>query len=330
MNLTRLLLAAVGALAIAAGPAQAQEWPAKQPIRIIVPYPAGGNADSAARALADVVSGNLKQTLIIDNRPGASSIIGTEVVSRAPADGYTIGVVSDSHAINKAMAKLPKASEILGAKVPYDAVRDFVPVSGMISVPLVLVVNPKVPARNLKELVQLSKDGKKGGLNFGTMGTGSPWFIHMHQLHDLTAADFVDVPYKGLAPAATDLIAGQIDTMVMPVHYAQQYIRSNKLVPIATLGAQRHPLLPEVPTLAESGYPGLAISNYLFFIAPKNTPKAIVERLGHEFNVALKQPGMKDKLGISGDPYPAEAGELSTRVRRDIDTYGSVIQKTIK
>ena len=330
MTITRRALCTIAALGFAASPSWAQEWPAKQPIKIIVPYPAGGNADSAARAVAEAASANLKQTIIIDNRPGASSIIGTEAVARAPADGYTIGVVSDSHAINHAMAKLPKAADVLGAKVPYDALKDFVPVSGMIIVPLVLVVNPKVPARTVKDLVQLSKDNKNSGLNFGTMGTGSPWFIHMHQLRGLTKADFVDVPYKGLAPAATDLLAGQIDTMVMPVHYAQQYIKAGKLVPIATLGAQRHPLLPDVPTLAESGYPGLAISNYLFFVAPAGTSQAIVDKLGREFNAALKQPAMKDKLGISGDPYPADSAELAARVRRDIETYGSVIQATIK
>lgn len=330
MKIARRTLCALAALAVTANVAFAQEWPAKQPIRIIVPYPAGGNADSAARALAEVVSGTLKQTVIVDNRPGASSIIGTEAVSRAPADGYTIGVVSDSHAINHAMAKSPKASEILGAKVPYDAMKDFVPVAGMIAVPLVLVVNPKVPSRTLKELVQYSKEHTKGGLNFGTMGTGSPWFIHMHQLHEMTKGEFVDVPYKGLAPAATDLLAGQIDSMVMPVHYAQQYIKTGKLVPIATLGAQRHPLLPDVPTVIESGYAGPAIANYLFFVAPAATPPAIVERLGRELNAALKLPVMKDKLSASGDPYPAESAELAARVRRDIDTYGAVINKTIK
>lgn len=162
MTITRRTLCALAALAVTANMAFAQEWPAKQSIRIIVPYPAGGNADSAARALAEVVSGTLKQAVIVDNRPGASSIIGTEAVSRAPADGYTIGVVSDSHAINHAMAKSPKASEILGAKVPYDAMKDFVPVAGMIAVPLVLVVNPKIPSRNLKELVQYSKERTKG------------------------------------------------------------------------------------------------------------------------------------------------------------------------
>ncbi|MBB5216980.1 Bug family tripartite tricarboxylate transporter substrate binding protein [Parapusillimonas granuli] len=308
--------------------AHAQEWPAKQPIRIVVPYPAGGNADSAARALGETVGAGLKQTFIVNNRPGASSIIGTEVVARAPADGYTIGVVSDSHAINHAMAKLPKAVEALGTKVPYDAVNDFVPVSGVILIPLVLVVNPDVPARSVRELIDVSRNRK--GLHFGTMGTGSPWFIHMHQLAEATGAVFIDVPYKGLAPAATDLIGGQTDIMLMPVHYAQQYIGTGKLVPIATLGAQRHPLLPDVPTLVESGYPGLDISNYLFFVAPAGTPQAIVDTLHQEFKNALATPEMKEKLGLSGDPYLAGPAELAARLRRDIDTYGKVIQNTLK
>ena len=331
MSINRRELFAMAALGMGLAfgqPATAQEWPARVPLKIIVPYPVGGNADSAARAIAEVVSTNLKQAIIVDNRPGASSIIGTEAVARAPADGYTIGVVSDSHAINHVMAKMPKSSDILGARVPYDAVRDFVPVAGMIQVPLVLVVNPKVQARNVKELVALS--GKSQGINFGTMGTGSPWFIHMHQLNNLTRGTFVDVPYKGLAPAATDLLAGQIDTMVMPVHYAQQHIRAGKLIALATLGAQRHALLPDVPTLAEAGYPGLAIANYLFFVAPAGTPQPVVDRLSKEINAALRLPAMREKMMASGDPYPAEPAELSARLRRDIDSYGAVIQATLK
>lgn len=331
MSINRRELFAMAALGmgLALGqPATAQEWPARTPLKIIVPYPVGGNADSAARAIAEVVSTNLKQAIIVDNRPGASSIIGTEAVARAPADGYTIGVVSDSHAINHVMAKMPKSTDILGARVPYDAVRDFVPVAGMIQVPLVLVVHPKVQARNVKELVALS--GKGQGINFGTMGTGSPWFIHMHQLNNLTRGTFVDVPYKGLAPAATDLLAGQIDTMVMPVHYAQQHIRSGKLIALATLGSQRHALLPDVPMLAEAGYPGLAIANYLFFVAPAGTPQPVVDRLSKEINAALRLPAMREKMMASGDPYPAEPAELSARLRRDIDSYGTVIQATLK
>lgn len=331
MSIKRRELCTLAALALGMSLAQsalAQEWPARQPLRIVVPYPVGGNADSAARAIAEVVSTNIKQSIIVDNRPGASSIIGTEAVARAAADGYTLGVVSDSHAINHVLAKMPKSTDILGARVPYDAVRDFVPVAGMIQVPLVLVVNPKVQARSVKELVALSTKGS--GMNFGTMGSGSPWFIHMHQLNNLTRGTFVDVPYKGLAPAATDLLAGQIDTMVMPVHYAQQHIRAGKLVALATLGAQRHPLLPEVPTLAEAGYPGLTISNYLFFVAPAGTPQAVVDRLSREINAALRTPAMREKMLASGDPYPAEPAELSARLRRDIDAYGAVIQATLK
>ncbi|WP_043005952.1 Bug family tripartite tricarboxylate transporter substrate binding protein [Comamonas testosteroni] len=330
MTITRRIFFAMTALGFAFSPfAHAQEWPAKQPIKVVVPYPAGGNADSAARALGEAITGPLKQTILVDNRPGASSIIGTEAVARSAPDGYTIGVVSDSHAINQAMAKLPKAAGILGAKVPYDAVRDFVPISGTILIPLVLVVNPKIPAHSIKEVIALSKS-KPAGLNFGSMGSGSPWSIHMHQLNEATGSVLVDVPYKGLAPAANDLLGGQIDIMLMPVHYAQQYIKSGKLIPVATLGAQRHPLLPQVPTLVESGYPSLDISNYIFFVAPAGTPQAIVDKLSKELNIALKTPAMKAKLATSGDPYPAEPAELSARLRRDIETYGKVIQNTLK
>jgi len=321
-------LATLGASLALAQPAIAQEWPARQAIRIVVPYPAGGNADSAARAVAQILNEALKQAVIIENRPGASSIIGSDNVARAPADGYTLGVVSDSHAINHAMAKSPRAAEILGAKVPYDAVRDFVPVAGMIQVPLVLVVNPKVPARSVKELVAMST--KAPGTNFGTMGTGSPWSIHMHQLNRLTGGSFVDVPYKGLAPAANDLLGGQIDAMVMPIHYALQHIRAGKLLPLATLGTERHDLMPDVPTLSESGFPGFSVSNYLYFVAPAGTPEAVVDRLSKEINAAMRLPAMREKFAVSGDPYAAEPKELSARLLRDIEAYGAVIQATIK
>jgi len=328
MTINRRNFTALAAMALAQAPAWAQQWPGKQPIRIIVPYPPGGNADSAARAYAEIVSANLKQAIVIENRPGASSIIGSDAVAKATPDGYTIGVVSDSHAINHAMAHSPKAAEILGARVPYDAQKDFVPIAGMILVPLVLVVHPGVPAKSVRELVELSV--KPRGVNFGTMGTGSPWFIHMHQLNTLTGGGFIDVPYKGLAPAATDLLGGQIQAMVMPVHYALQHIRAGKLVPLATLESQRHPLLPQVPTLAESGYPGLAISNYLYFVAPAKTPKPVVDALAREFTAAAKLPSIKEKLSASGDPYPASGLELTARLGRDINAYGAVIQATIK
>lgn len=328
MSISRRDFTALTALTLAQSASWAQEWPSKQPIRIVVPYPAGGNADSGARAYADIVGANLKQTFIIDNKPGASSIIGSDAIAKAAPDGYTIGVVSDSHAINQVMAQTPKGAEILGAKPPYDARKDFVPIAGMILVPLVLVAHPSTPAKSVRELVELSNKGK--GVNFGTMGAGSPWFIHLHQINNLTKGTFVDVPYKGLAPAANDLLGGQIQAMVMPIHYAQQHIKAGKLMPLAQLESQRHPLLPDVPTLAESGYPGLAISNYLYFVAPAGTPQAVVDRLGREFNAAARLPVMKEKLGASGDPYPATGAELTARFNRDLDAYGAVIRSTIK
>lgn len=312
-------------LTLASSPASAQEWPAK-PIRIIVPYPAGGNADSATRAVSQVVSASLKQPIMVDNRPGASTIIGTEMIARAPADGYTLGLVTDSHAINQALGKLSKGSDILGAKISYDATRDFIPISGVALVPLVLVVHPSVPARSVAELVQLSATRKDKGLNFGSMGQGSPWYWHMHQLQKLTGAVLVDVSYKGLAPAATDLLGGQIDTMLMPVHYAQQYIQTGKLVPLATLGAERHPVLPDVPTLAEAGFPGLEVTNWFMFVAPAGTPQPVIDRLSREFVEALKQPAIKEKFSLTGDPYPADAAEVTARLARDIETYGAVIR----
>lgn len=230
MNPTRRALCAATSLAPFAAPLRAQEWPAK-PIRIVVPYPAGGNADSAARVLAEAVAPALKQPLLVDNRPGASTILGTDMVARAAPDGHTIGLVTDSHAINQALAKTSKGAELLGAKPPYDAIRDFAPICGVALVPLVLVVNPKVPARTVKELVAFAQSRRDQGANFGTMGTGSPWFVHMHPLRKLFGAELVDVPYKGLAPAATDLVGGHRAPVARVRHRAQDAAGEGEVQP---------------------------------------------------------------------------------------------------
>lgn len=329
MNPIRRALGAAVPCLVASRALRAQEWPSR-PIRVVVPYPAGGNADSAARVLAEAVAPALKQPLVVDNRPGASTILGTEMVARAAPDGHTIGLVTDSHAINQALARTPKGAELLGAKVPYDAIRDFAPICGVALVPLVLVVHPKVPARTVKELVGYAQSRRGQGVNFGTMGTGSPWFVHMHQLRTLFGAELVDVPYKGLAPAATDLVGGQIDTMVMPIHYAQQFLSTGRLVPLAVTTGQRHPLLPNVPTLAEAGYPGLEVSNWFGFVAPAGMPTPIVDRLSREFVAALRTPQVREKFNLTGDPYPADAAELAARIRRDVEVYGAVIAANVK
>lgn len=329
-SLRRLVLGLFTA-GLFAGAATAQDWPAKTQIRLINPYPPGGNGDVAARAVADIAGAKLKQVILVDNRPGASSIIGTEAVGKAPPDGYTIGLVSDSHAINQAMSNQGKAMEILGSKVPYDAVRDFTPVSGLLAVPLALVVNPAVKTRSLKEVIQLSSTRKNAeGMNFGTMGPGSSWFVQMHQLAKLTGAKFTDVPYKGMAPASTDLIAGQIEVMILPVHYVQAYEKSGKLAPVVVLSPQRHPLLPNTPSLAESGFPGQEFNNTLWLLAPAGTPPSIVERMSQEFNAALTSPGIKDRLATAGDPYPSTPPELAKKLRADIDSYGATIKAVIK
>ncbi|MBV6274282.1 tripartite tricarboxylate transporter substrate binding protein [Alcaligenaceae bacterium CGII-47] len=331
MNAIRRALCALAAVAMSASliqPALAKEWPDRQPIRIIVPYAVGGNADSAARLIGDVIAKTLKQSVIVENRPGASSIIGTNAIARAPADGYTIGVVSDSHAINQVISTLPKSGDVVGAKVPYDAVRDFAPVAGMIEVPLVLVTSTKVPANSVKELVAFSQQGS--GINFATIGPGSPWFVHMHQLNHLTQSNFISIPYGGLGSMLNDIFSGEIDALVMPVHVATQFIQARKMKALATLGSQRHPLLPNVPTLAEAGYPGLTIVNRLFFVAPAGTPQPIVDRLSEAINAALRQPGMREKLLTSGDPYLTTPTELAADLLRDIETYGAVIQANVK
>lgn len=251
------------------------------------------------------------------------------MVFRAPPDGYTVGLVSDSHAINHLLSQTPRGRDILGTRVPYDAQTDFMPVAGAALVPLALVVNPQVPASNVKELVALSTSRKDRPVTFATMGPGSPWAMHMFQLASATGASLTDVAYKGLAPAATDLVGGSFESMVMPLHFAQQYVRTGKLRALATLGEKRHPLLPDVPTLAESGFPGLTLSNWLFYVVPKGTPQPVVDRLSRAINNAQRNPGMQQKFGLTGDTFPASPEELTARLRKDLDMYGAVIRTTI-
>jgi len=270
-------------LALQAASAHAQEtWPAR-PVKFIVPSSPGGGTDLYARQLAQALSEPLKQQFIVDNRPGASGNIGAEAAAKSAPDGYTFLVTA-----NPAIAVNPS----LYKNLPYNAERDFVPVARGVVAPLVICVHPSVPARTLAELVALGKRDP-GRLSFGSAGTGSPTFLGIRMLEEVSGAKFLHVPFKGIGNMMPSLLGGQLSFAFPDAAVALAHIRAGKLVPLAIDHA---PQLPKVPTFAEAGFPGLEIYSSFSVVAPAGTPAAIVQRLSAEIARAMKSPGLAAKL----------------------------------
>jgi tripartite-type tricarboxylate transporter receptor subunit TctC len=277
-------------LAVAPGAgAQAPAYPS-HPVRIVVPFPAGGTTDILARAVAQRFSEALGQPFIVDNRPGAGGNIGAELVARSAPDGYTLvmGTVG-THAINPS----------LYAKMPYDHVKDFVPVFLVAGVPNVLEVNPDVPVHTVAELVAYAK-ANPGKLNFASSGSGTSIHLSGELFKTMSGVTMQHVPYKGSAPALQDLLGGQVQLMFDNLPSSMALIKSGKLRPIAVTSAHRSAALPDLPTIAESGYPGFEASSWFGLLAPAGTPAAVVARLNAEGNKWLASPEAKEKLAAQG------------------------------
>jgi tripartite-type tricarboxylate transporter receptor subunit TctC len=268
--------------------AVAQDFPAK-PIKLIVPFPAGGPNDIIARLVGQRMSELIKQPVIVDNRGGQAGVLGTDAVAKANPDGYTIGIVSAS-----ALVISPSME-----KVPYDAVRDFAPITLVVTVPEMLVVAGNVPATNMAELVALAK-AQPGKLNFASAGLGG--LPHLAgELFKLTAKiDIVHVPYRGAAPAINDLLGQQVQMTFLDLPVILPHIKAGSLRPIALGARERAPTAPEVPTTAEVGMPDLLIENWYGMIAPGGTPPAIVAALNKIATAAISDPGVKEKLADQG------------------------------
>ncbi|AXK80719.1 tripartite tricarboxylate transporter substrate binding protein [Pseudolabrys taiwanensis] len=283
MKFLKYLLALT--LMVGASAAQADNWPSK-PIRWIVPYTAGGGTDLMARVLAAHLEKKLGQRIVVENRPGGSTVTGTAVLAQAEPDGYTIGMVFDSLAINA----------VLGTQTPYDPEKDFAPIINLAYVPLIFIVNTKeVPMKTLPEVVAYAKAHPEW-LTFGTLGPGSPHEIGFDWFKSMAGIKAVVVPYKGVNPAMQDTIAGQIKAMFLGVAVADQYIAEGKLRPLAVTSAKRLESAPDVPTIAELGYPDYNYVTFYGLAAPKNTPQPIIERLNKEINEAFKDPDVRKKL----------------------------------
>jgi tripartite-type tricarboxylate transporter receptor subunit TctC len=301
---------------LAGGSAVAQPYPAK-PIRFVVPYPPGGPLDVIARLTAQKVAEGTKQPVIVDNKPGAGGNIGADLVAKSAPDGYTIlmGAVA-THAINPT----------LYASIPYDAARDFTPVTQLASTPNVLIVNPAIQAANVREFIAYAK-ANPGKLNFGSGSTGSAGHLAGELFKTMAGVDLVHVPYKGAAPAMQDLIGGQIQVMFDNLASAQGQVRAGKVRALAVTTAQRSALAPDLPTIAESGLPGFDISTWFGIFVPAGTPRDVVDRLHTEFVKALAAPDVREKMvNLGAEPVGNKPEEFAAYIRREAEKYARVIK----
>jgi tripartite-type tricarboxylate transporter receptor subunit TctC len=276
-------------LAALAVSVSAQPYPTK-PIRLVVPFPAGGTTDVLARAAAQKLTESLGQAVIVDNRPGAGGNIGAELVAKSPPDGYTLlmGTVG-THAINPS----------LYPKMPYDHVRDFVPVILVAGVPNVLVINPALPVNSVQELIAYAK-ANPGKLNFASSGNGTSIHLSGELFKTMAGVQITHVPYKGSAPALQDLVGGQVQLMFDNLPSALALIKGGRLKALAVTSKERAPALPDVPTMAESGLPGFEASSWFGLLAPAGTPQSAIARLNAEIAKWLASPEAKEKLLAQG------------------------------
>jgi tripartite-type tricarboxylate transporter receptor subunit TctC len=303
------------ALAAAAGLAWAQAYPTK-PVKIIVPFAAGGPADIYARVIGEKLQSALGQSFVVEDRPGGGAIIGTDAVAKSAPDGYTLLMMSNTHTVN----------ESLFAEKPYVLMRDLVPVAPVNYSDLVMVVHPSVPANTLAEFIALAK-AKPRALNYASSGPGTPYHMAGELFKAMAGVDIVHVPYKGSAGARTDILGGQVQMMFDAITTMAPNVRAGKLKALGTSGKTRSGVLPEVPTLSEAGVPGYDAVIWLGIMAPAGTPKAIVDKLNAEITRAANSPEMKEAWGkqgaISMSMTPEEFGRF---LHEDIEKWARVVK----
>ena len=310
----RLSTAAAVLIAALAPTAFADDYPTR-PIRLIVPFPPGGSNDVVGRLVAKVLSDKIGQQVYVDNRGGAGSMIGTEALSKAAPDGYTIGIASIAFAVNPALHTLP-----------YDPFKSFEPVSILGTGPNVLVVNPDTPIKSVADLVALAKQ-KPGELNYASAGIGS--FQHLGgELFKLEAnVNIVHVPYKGGGPAMQDVVAGHVKIMFSSLIQTTPLIKAGRLRPLGIGGTKRSAVLPDVPTIAEAGVPSYAANNWWGIFAPAGTPKPIVDKLYKNVQLALQSPEMLKEFELEGAaPVTMTPAEFADFVKVEIDKWGKVVK----
>ena len=308
---------AVAFLFVTVGGAAAQSWPSK-PIRFIVPYPPGGGTDIVARLIAPKLAESLGQAVVVDNKPGASTIIGTEMLAKAAPDGHTFGMITDSHAINPNFFP----------KLPYDSLKDFEPVSQLVFVPFVLIAKPALQIKSVGDLIALAK-AQPGKLNYASIGNGTPHYLAMEWFKSLSGTELTHVPYKGVAPAVTDVVAGQVDVMFAGISSGLPHIKAGKLAGLAVSSPKRQGAAPEIPTVSESGLPDFVFMTWYGSAFPAGTPKDIVARMSHEVARALNQPDVRARLAALGvEAAPSTPDEFAAFMKREAGTYTRIIKAT--
>jgi tripartite-type tricarboxylate transporter receptor subunit TctC len=295
--------------------AWAQPYPNK-PVRIIVPFGAGGPADIYARFLGQRLQEPLGQSFVIDDRPGAGSIIGTELVAKSAPDGYTLLVMSNTHTVN----------ESLVPKKPFTLMKDFVPIAPINYSDLVLVVHPSLPVKSVKELVALAKS-KPRGLNYASSGTGTPYHMAGELFKATAGVDIVHVPHKGSGEARTSVMSGQVEMMLDAITTMAPMARAGRVRALGTTGLKRSTVLPEVPTIAEAGVKGYETTIWLGVMAPAGTPKPVIDRLNAEITKIVSRPDVKKAWNEQGaEPMTMTVGEFEKYLNADIAKWAKVVR----
>ena len=294
-----------------------QAYPSRS-VRIVVPYAVGGSADVYGRVLAAKLSENLNQPFVIENRPGGGAVVGTDAVAKSAPDGYTLLVMSNTHAVN----------ETLIPKKPYDLMRDLAPITVLNYQDLMLAVHPSVPANNIKELVALAKKSP-GKLNYASSGPGTPYHMAGELFKYMAGVDIVHIPHKGSDQARTAVLGQQVDMMFDAISTIVGQVRAGKLKALGTTGKARSSVTPEVPTLAEAGVPGYEAPIWLGLMVPAGTPRPVVEKLHAEVVKVLNAPDVKENWGKQGAaPMPMSPEEFERFLRADIQKWGKLVKDT--
>lgn len=315
--LARAAASAVLALGLVSsfGSALALDYPTRT-VRFIVPFAAGGPADVYARMVGQYLSETLKQPFIVEDRPGAASILGTDMVAKSAPDGYTLLVMSNTHTTN----------ESLYAHKPFELMRDFVPVAPINSSDLVMVIHPSVPANNLKEFIALAKS-KPGQLNYASSGPGTPYHLAGELFKAMSGTDIVHVPYKGSSGARNDIIGGQVQMMFDAITTMAPNVRAGQVKALGTTGLKRSTVLPDVPTIAEAGVPGYETTIWLGVMAPTGTPQAIVDKLSAEITKVVSRADVKKMWAEQGAaPMVMTPSEFDRYLRKDIEKWANVVK----
>ena len=311
------LLGTIGAIGLGqAWHVHAQDYPAR-PVKIIVPYAPGGSTDILSRIVAQRLGARVGQSVLVENRPGANGVIGTEAVVRGPADGYTFLMMTNGQTINVG----------LNAKLPFDTEKDLVPVVNIASMPNVILVHPLQPMKSIGDLIEHAK-AKPGSLSYSHAGVGSPQHLTGELFKLVTKTNIVGVPYKGGGPAVMDAVAGQVQMVVVGVPAISQHAASGRLRALAVTSLNRSALLEGVPTVAESGYPEFDANFWIAIVAPRGVPNEVIQRMNTEANAVLKDPEIGKQFAVQGaSPVGGTPAELGTFIKKDIETWKCVIRE---